>query len=48
MSYHPAKFAGHSQSGTGVRMILVPNVISQDYVKKGLCDFVGGSLCQVW
>ena len=42
MSDHYAKFCGHSYSGSGVIMILVCHVISQDHVIKGPCDFMGG------
>ena len=35
MSYHPAKFGGHSHSVSGILMILVYQVISQDHVIKG-------------
>ena len=43
MSYHPAKFGGHSHSGSGVIRNLVSHVILQDHVVKGLCDFMAGS-----
>ena len=43
MSYHLAKFDGHSHSDSGVIMILVCSVISQDHMKKGSCNFMGGS-----
>ena len=39
MSYHSAMFCGHSHSGSGVTMIPVCHVISQDHVSKMSCDF---------
>ena len=36
-------FSGHSHSGSGVIMILVCHMISQDQVTKELCDFTAGS-----
>ena len=41
MSYHPAKFGSHSHSDSGVMMILVCRVISQNHVVKESCDFIG-------
>ena len=38
MSYHPAKFGVHSQSGCAVIINLVCHVILQDHVIKCLCD----------
>ena len=43
MSYHPAKFGGHSHSGSGVIRNLVCHVVLQDDVVKGSCDYIGGS-----
>ena len=43
MSYHPAKFGGHSHSGSGVIRNLVCHVILQDHVVTRSCDFVGES-----
>ena len=43
MSYHPAKFDGHSHFGSGVIMILVCHLISQDHMIKGSEDFMGGT-----
>ena len=37
------QFSGHSHSGSGVIMILVCHMISQDHVTKELCDFTAGS-----
>ena len=42
MSYHPARFGGHSHSGCGVKMNLVCHAILQDHVIKGSYDFIGG------
>ena len=41
--YHPAKFGGDSLSGSGLIMILICHLISQDHVIKGSCGFMGGS-----
>ena len=41
MSYHPAKFGGHSHSGSGVIRNLVCHVILQDHMIKGSCDSMG-------
>ena len=43
MSYHSAKFGGHSHPGSGVIRNLVCHVILQDHVDKVSCDFIGGS-----
>ena len=43
VSYHPAKFGGHQQCGSGDIMILVCHVISYGHVIKGLCDLIGRS-----
>ena len=42
MSYHPAKFGGHSHFGSKVIINLVCHVILQDHVIKVSCDFMGG------
>ena len=39
---HPAKFGGHSHSGSGVIMNLVCHLILQDNMIKGACDCMGG------
>ena len=39
MSYHSAMFCGHSHSGSGVIIIPVCHVISQDHVSKMSCYF---------
>ena len=41
VSYHPAKFCGHSHSGSAVIMILVCHVISQDHMIKESYEFMG-------
>ena len=41
MSCQPAKFDGNRHCGDGDVMILVCQVISQDYVIKGLFDVIG-------
>ena len=41
MSYHPASSGGRSSSGSGVIMILVCLMISQDHVVKGSCNLFG-------
>ena len=43
LSYRPAKFVGHSPSGSGVKMILFCHMILQYLVIKGSCDFIDGS-----
>ena len=43
VTYHPAKFGGHSSSDSGVIGNLVCHVILQDNLVKGSCDFMGGS-----
>ena len=42
VNYHPAKFGRHRYSGKE-DMLLVGHVISQEYVIKELCDFMGES-----
>ena len=44
MRYHPVKSGGRSHSTSGVIMILVCHMISQDRVIKGSYDPNGGSL----
>ena len=44
ISYHPAKFGGHRLSDSSDIVVLVCQVISQDHVIKGSCDFNGRSL----
>ena len=44
MSHHPAKFGGYSDSVSGVIMILLCHVISQDQVIKLSCDLKNESL----
>ena len=41
MRYHPARFGGHSHSGSGAIMNLVGHVILQDHVIKESYDFMG-------
>ena len=41
-SLHTANFGGYSY-GSGVVMVLLHHMISQDHVTKGLCDFTGES-----
>ena len=43
MSYHPAKFGGHSHFGSEGIMNLVCHVILQDHVIKVSYDVMGGS-----
>ena len=43
MSYHPAKFGGHRNFGSGVIMNLVGHVILQDHVIEGSFHFMSGS-----
>ena len=40
-NYHPSNFGGHSHSDSGVMMILVSHVMSQEHVIKGSSDFIG-------
>ena len=44
MNYHRAKFDGHGHSGSGVVMILICHVISQDHVIKVTYDLTGSSI----
>ena len=44
VSHHSAKFAGHRHCSSGNIMILVCNVIQQDYAPKGYISFMGWSL----
>ena len=41
VSYHSAKFSGRRHCGSGVTVVLICHVISQDHVMKGSCDFIG-------
>ena len=43
VSYHLAKFGGHSHSGNGDILFLVSHLISQDHAIQGSCDFILGS-----
>ena len=43
MIYNPAKFGGHSHSGSGVIMILFIYVVLQDHGIKESWDFMGRS-----
>ena len=43
MSYHPARFGGHSHFVSAVKMNSVCHVILQNHAIKVSCDFVGGS-----
>ena len=41
--YHPARVGVHRYCDSGDIMVLVCQVISQDYVIKPSCDFIGWS-----
>ena len=43
VSYHPAKFGGHSHTGNRDKKFLFWQLISQDHVIKELFDFIGWS-----
>ena len=43
VSHHPAKFDGHSHSGSNDIIFLACQVTLQDQVIKGSCDFIGTS-----
>ena len=43
VSYHHAKFGGHSHSGSRDIMLLVCHVNSQEQVIKGSLNFMGGA-----
>ena len=40
-SYHSENFGGYSYSDSGVKMILVDQVILQDHLIKESCGFIG-------
>ena len=42
-SYHPGRFGGNKHCGSGYKMILVCNMILQDHLIRGLCEYTGRS-----
>ena len=40
VSYHPPKFGGDRHSDSEDMAVFVCNVISQDHVNQGSCDFI--------
>ena len=43
MSHHPTKFHGRRHCGSADVMVLACQVMSQDYVIRGSCDFMGSN-----